>query len=232
MGKYQQKNCGISHRNRTIKIRSWEKQNGFRCRYPPWGTRSIYEKIFSTTVAPLFIKYSQNEKTKGGGGMGRPSKPYTVLAGEGKSHRTKAEMKAREKNEKATLSGEPLREKEEVKRNLVAHKEFLRLKKVLTKVEKWDGIYENVINRYCLLYAECMELTNELETFHKQKYEFENLEIYYKIQDGLEKQRQTKRKMMMDIEKENIMTIASALRSIPKKEEPASNPLLEVLRGG
>ncbi len=172
------------------------------------------------------------EKTKGGGDMGRPSKPYTVLEGEGKSHRTKTEMKAREKNEKATLSGEPLKEKAEVKRNLVAHKEFLRLKKVLTNVEKWDGIYENVINRYCLLYAECQTLTNEIETFHKKMEDFGDIGIFYKVKEGLEKQLEKKRKMMMDIEKENIMTIASALRSIPKKEEPASNPLLEVLRGG
>ena len=40
-----------------------------------------------------------------------------------------------------------------------------------------------------------------------------------------------KRKMLLDIEKENIMTIASALRSIPKKEEKQENPLLKILRG-
>lgn len=164
--------------------------------------------------------------------MGRPSKPYAVLAGEGKSHRTKVEMKAREKNEKATLSGEPLKEKAEVKRNLVAHKEFLRLKKVLTNVEKWDAIYENIINRYCMLYAECQALATELEAFHEQLEKFEDIGAFYKAQDALENRLEKKRKMMMDIEKENIMTIASALRSIPKKEEPASNPLLEVLRGG
>ena len=38
--------------------------------------------------------------------------------------------------------------------------------------------------------------------------------------------------MLMDIEKENIMTIASALRNVPKKEETPTNPLLEVLKGG
>ena len=47
----------------------------------------------------------------------------------------------------------------------------------------------------------------------------------------LDKQIQSKRKMMLDIEKENVMTIASALRSIPKKAEDKDNPLLKVLRG-
>lgn len=167
--------------------------------------------------------------------MGRPSKPYAVIAVEGKSHRTKAEMEVREKNEKATLSGEPLREKPEVKRNLIAHKEFLRQKKVLSKIEKWDGVYENVINRYCMLYAECEELTVDIEELKAQKNEINNLALYYKMKENLEKQRTQKRRMMMDIEKENIMTIASAMRSIPKKEEAESNPLFDILnknRGG
>jgi diphthamide biosynthesis methyltransferase len=38
--------------------------------------------------------------------------------------------------------------------------------------------------------------------------------------------------MLLDIEKENIMTIAAALRSIPKNEEKSSNKLLEALKDG
>ena len=48
---------------------------------------------------------------------------------------------------------------------------------------------------------------------------------------SIDKQIQSKRKMLLDIEKENVMTIASALRSIPKKQEKEDNPLLKVLRG-
>ena len=48
----------------------------------------------------------------------------------------------------------------------------------------------------------------------------------------LDKQIQAKRKMMLEIEKENVMTIASALRSIPKKpDQEKDNPLIKVLRG-
>jgi hypothetical protein len=49
---------------------------------------------------------------------------------------------------------------------------------------------------------------------------------------SIDKMVQTKRKMLLDIEKENIMTIAAALRSIPKKEEKSSNKLLEALMDG
>ena len=61
---------------------------------------------------------------------------------------------------------------------------------------------------------------------------------YYKLELGmqknlvsLDKQVQAKRKMLLDIEKENIMTIASALRSVPKKTEKKDNPLLAALNG-
>ena len=50
--------------------------------------------------------------------------------------------------------------------------------------------------------------------------------------NAIDKIIQQKRKMMLDIEKESVMTIAASLRSIPKTEEKASNPLLEALRSG
>ena len=48
---------------------------------------------------------------------------------------------------------------------------------------------------------------------------------------AFDKQVQAKRKMLFDIEKENIMTIAASLRSVPKKAEEKKNPLMEALGG-
>ena len=47
-----------------------------------------------------------------------------------------------------------------------------------------------------------------------------------------DKQIQAKRKMLLDIEKENVMTIAAALRSIPKKEkdEEEDDPMTALLK--
>ena len=62
--------------------------------------------------------------------------------------------------------------------------------------------------------------------------EYYNLELgMQKNLVSLDKQVQAKRKMLLDIEKENIMTIASALRSVPKKTEKKDNPLLAALTG-
>ena len=46
---------------------------------------------------------------------------------------------------------------------------------------------------------------------------------------SLDRQVQSKRKMLSDIEKENIMTIAASLRSVPKKPVKKVNPLKEAL---
>lgn len=181
--------------------------------------------------------------------MGRPAKPVAVLEKEGKSHRTKAEINKRKKEEAAFATGTPLKEKEETKKSVVAHKEFLRITKLLTNIGKCDALYENIINRYCMLYAECREFEEKRERFYKDLWEMEDryeggqfgedASGYYrlkcKIQENiiaLDKQVQTKRKMMMDIEKENIMTIASVMRNIPKTEEKEENPLLVALKGG
>ncbi len=181
--------------------------------------------------------------------MGRPAKPVAVLRAEGKSHRTKAEIEKRKKEEAAFATGVPLKEKAETKKNITAHKEFLRITKLFTEIGKCDALYENIINRYCMLYGECrdfeerrdsfyLDLIKLAESFDAGKWE-EREDAYFKLKCemqknivNLDKQVQAKRKMMMDIEKENIMTVSSVLRNIPKTEEKDENPLLAILEGG
>ncbi len=184
--------------------------------------------------------------------MPTPVKPYSVLKSEGKSHRTKAELEKRKKGEESLSTGTALKERPEVKDNPLAHKEFLRINKLLKNIEKNDAIYEPVINRYCILQAECFNLEDKREKIYKQAqkleeklYAFEgeiafedlrgainDIAKIYGTMVALDKQVQGKRKMLLDIEKENIMTIAAALRSIPKKADENEDPLLKVLRGG
>lgn len=189
--------------------------------------------------------------------MPTPAKPFRVLATEKKSHRTKAELKMREEGEKALITETKMKERKEVKQNKVAHKEFKRIQKLLENIDKNDAIYEAVINRYCLLQAECHDLEEKREEIYKLIFELKEeskgitkeMEIgeellTYKLEYAkeiakmissmlaIDKQVAAKRKMLLDIEKENVMTIASALRSIPKKEKEGENPLLKALRGG
>ena len=185
--------------------------------------------------------------------MPTPTKPYVVLTSEKKSHRTKKELKQRQQGESALATGVALKERSNVKSNSIAHKEFKRINELLKKIEKNDAIYEPVVNRYCLIQAECFELEQRREYFfgliETLKYAFEEIcdelspdekadklieftKEIARLTNGMmsiDKMVQTKRKMLLDIEKENIMTIAAALRSIPKNEEKSSNKLLEAL---
>lgn len=179
-----------------------------------------------------------------------PPKPADIIKLEKKSHRTKAELRQREKAEQSLLTGITLKESPEVKDNKNAHKEFLRVRKLLEGIGKFDDLYGAVINRYCILYAEIKEFEEKRERFFTQLCEFQekseelidNEEMtykeYYTIEASMQKnlisldrQVQTKRKMLSDIEKENVMTIASSLRSIPKKPEKKKNPLREAMGG-
>lgn len=181
--------------------------------------------------------------------MPTPPKPYEVLKTEKKSHRTKKEMKLRQEGEASLNSKSEMKARKETKKNKIANKEFKRIKELLKKIDKDDALYENVINRYAMLSAECLEFEEKREFIYKQmdgldkEYMEEKdedftlreyMELLAKMQKNiidLDKQIQAKRKMMLDIEKENVMTIASALRSIPKKEEDKESPLMKVLRG-
>lgn len=162
--------------------------------------------------------------------MARNPKPLELVKG----HLTKAEKAKRAKGESELLTGAPLKEVPEVRKNPIAHKEFARIRKLLKSINKDDDLYGNQINTHCLLHAECKQLeelkvnlTNDMQKLDKSPEE-EPIPItdLVKLKAIIQKQilntdkaLMAKRKMMLDIAKENIMTVQSALRSVPKKEE-------------
>ena len=183
--------------------------------------------------------------------MARPSKPVSVLESEGKSHRTKEELEARAEMEKSVLSGQPLSERQEVRKNRIAHKEFLRIFKLMASIEKSDALYSSGINTYCMLYAEIRELQSDLSEIsalaEETKAAFRKIEdvtteelVSFNRQINKLLSQKTalmsaidrKRSMMLAIDKENVMTISAALRSIPKTPQKKKNPILDILGGG
>jgi len=175
--------------------------------------------------------------------MGRSSKPIQLVKG----HRTKAEKEIREKEEKRLITGTPFKENPEVAKDPVAHKEFERLKKLFKKINKDEGLHQGLINRYCKLHSECISYEEiiinkklQIETLSNMLNEgtieiLEHIEREMKILDQIlacDRKIMDRRKMMLDIEKENIMTIASVLRSVPKapSEEKETNPFDNILK--
>lgn len=188
--------------------------------------------------------------------MARPGKPAVVLLDEKKSHRTKAEIQKRQEEEEKLLSHEAMKESKQVRENERAHSVYLRVKKLLKNIEKNDALYEGAINRYCMLCAECEELVEKREYFFNLSEELKNtFDEAVKDQSSAEKaallieftreiarvaasmnmcdkQIQAKRKMLLEIEKENVMTVAAAVRTVPKKEDKEDDPVLKLLKGG
>lgn len=180
--------------------------------------------------------------------MPTPPKSAYVLEKEGKSHRTKEELRQRKEAEQSLLTGAKLKENRATKEKEVAHKEFLRIKKLLKSIEKDDDIYGAVINRYCILRSEEYELIEHREKVQenilsiterlagiKDEADYRDvcasLASLEKTYASLDRVIQAKRKMQAEIEKENAMTITSACRSINKKVDTGKDPLLEALSG-
>lgn len=174
--------------------------------------------------------------------MARPSKPLALVQG----HRTKEEKAVREEAEKALLTNIEMREWPETKKKVVAHKEFIRLKAVFAAIKKDDALHEGVINRYCVLTAECKDYeamrASLMSDIRKLAKAYKNKEFDFitfmdhkdRVRGSIfacDKKIMDIRKMLLSIEKENVMTIASALRSVPKEEpRKKESPMAEYLR--
>ena len=178
--------------------------------------------------------------------MARPPKPANVIRLEGVSHRTKAELEMREKGEKALLTGVKMREAADVKADPFAHAIWKRTYANLKAIDKNDALYEQVINRYCRLASEENNSSRELARVERMAELLEqqfaegaiDADDYFGRMLKCMEQKATirgmlmrQRRMLMDIEKENIMTIAAALRVVPKapSEENADDAMAKML---
>ncbi|SHI87199.1 hypothetical protein SAMN02745751_01267 [Dethiosulfatibacter aminovorans DSM 17477] len=161
--------------------------------------------------------------------MARPSKSIELVEG----HRTKAEIEKRQQAEKALLTNVEMKEWPTTKADPVAHNHFLRISELFKAIEKNDALSEPTFNRYCLMLSECegyevrdkklKVIIDDLERRWQGEMEYAE---YIKMVINLNKQIQTndrllmsKRRLLLSIEKESLMTLASQLRSIPKKED-------------
>ena len=175
---------------------------------------------------------------------GRPSKSVKVLRMEDKSHRTKQELAMRQRAEEANLTGSRMREDPAVRADSAAHKDFVRVRKLLRLIDKDDDLYGAEINLYCMLKSEIdqaaaqradlIETLSQIRELPRGGIEDEKTFMQMEIQISQQIARcdqimQSRRKMRLDIENKNLMNIASSLRSVPKNVEKKKNPLMEAL---
>ena len=168
--------------------------------------------------------------------MARPSKSVDTI----KKNLTKEELKQRRNSELSNLSGIPIRKFLEVEQDEIASLEFDRVIEILNAVNKNDALYEAVINDYCIYksdidrYAkyranaesDLIEVSENKELDFVERLNYKD-KLYRSIA-SYDKHIQSYQKKRFDIEKETGFTVASALRSIPKKVEKAKNPLEDI----
>lgn len=179
--------------------------------------------------------------------MPRGSKAVSAAAG----HRTKAEITARTQAEQDMLSGKRAFERDTVKNDPTAHAEYRRVTGLMKAIGKDDALYSAIVNRYCELFAEVQRYREEIirrrvlmdklqRQFDESDPDSEDIVAFAKAYDSMAGKVDKmdgiimqKRKMMLDIEKENGMTVAAALRAVPKNNaKKEENPLAAILGGG
>jgi hypothetical protein len=170
-----------------------------------------------------------------------PRKPVQLM----KKHMDKETKEYRAEAEESLLSGERWREYPEVKNNATAHRFFKRIAELYSRIEKDDALTEPIINRYCTIQAECYDFEKKREMFQgnlesvidsdeldaQEKYKLEA--DMQKSIVGVDNALMSKRRMLLDIEKETLMTLKAQLASIPKpeKEEPKRNKFTVIGNG-
>jgi phage terminase small subunit len=140
---------------------------------------------------------------------------------EGKSHRTKAELDYRERAEKSLYTGIDFKESSAVKSDPIAHKEFLRLKKLYKEIQYVDGLDEQIINRYCLMVSE--------ENYMRELFMNEtNAEIKLELYKTVTKTRDT----MLKLEDRLFLNPTARVKSIPKNpiEDNKVSPMADFLK--
>lgn len=165
---------------------------------------------------------------------GRPSKPIELIVLENKNHITKAEIKARKQAEATLKTNSPLIETEAVKGNKVAHKEFLRLKKLYKNIEFVEALDTQIVNRYCLGVSEIMRLRTMIdkmeEALDDKELDGGALAKAYMAINSLEGKIQQQEKLLLSYEDRLFLNPAGRMRAIPKKPEKKEATGIEAYR--
>lgn len=168
---------------------------------------------------------------------GRPSKPVQLIKLEGnKDRRTKAELEYRENFEKSLYTGTNFKESPEVKADPIAHKEFLRLKKLYKHIQYVDGLDEQIINRYCTMISQERSLQ---DTIKKLNEDIENADDFktrselYKLLSSLTTKLNQTRDMILKLEDRLFLNPTARVKAIPKKppeDDAKKSPMSEFLK--
>jgi phage terminase small subunit len=156
------------------------------------------------------------------------AKPTNLLRLEGRGHRTKAELEYRERGEKALSVGGAINESAQVKADKIAHAEFLRLKRLYSKIEFVDALDQQIINQYCSEVSNIYKLQEMLVNLNSDLQSVETFEERVKIYDLIRLTNvaiHKSKELMLKYGDRLLLNPAARIRAVPKtppKEEKPS----------
>lgn len=160
--------------------------------------------------------------------MPTPPKPLALV----RKHLTNDEKKVRKDAEASSVTGKLMAPTDEVISDKAALKEFNRIKELYALIGKDDDMQSAMICRYCILRSEELHWQSEKKRIDaemkklEKAYSEEKLDAlnYFTMTGTLrtaylacDREVMRRRKMMYEHERESLLTLASVLRSIPKK---------------
>ena len=147
--------------------------------------------------------------------MGRNAQPIDILVAKGKKHLTKAEIERR-KSVQIKTGHKTFKASDRVMANQLALEKFKHLKKLYKEIDFVDGLDENLINRYCITYAQFQDLLDYRDD-NKLKLDFDGM---LKLDSRIDK----KQDLLIKMEDRLFLNPVSRLKNVPKKEPKKEDP--------
>ena len=171
--------------------------------------------------------------------MAQNAKPVETITW----HATKAEKTMRKEGNQPPKGNKVIKVSEAVKKNERAYAYFKRLVDIFKGIDLNDAFYENVLNRYCILLAECDEHSAEIKQQQAMIFNIDqnhsemSIQEYYGIRNEMVKTLNkteglltSKRNQLLAIEKENLLTAQAKLRAVPKQNKEKQLSAIEEFR--
>lgn len=164
---------------------------------------------------------------------GRNAKPiYLHLANGNKRHLTNREIEDRKKHEAKLKSGvKSFQPSQQVKDDAVALSMFRKVKRLYKNIEYVEGLDENIINRYCLLHSEYVNLRDMRQGLVDRCSQIEDLAEKIAMADTLseiDRRLEKKMDMLLKLEDRLFLNPTARLKNVPKKEDkPPRDPLVD-----
>lgn len=152
---------------------------------------------------------------------GRPAQPIQLHLAKGNVRRlTKEEIATRQAQEEKLRTGNKrLTQTPEVKANPIARKMFNKLKKLYKDIEYVEALDDNIINRYCLVYAEHAELSEFRQAIVEKVREADTASKIAMLDKltTLDRQQEKKRDMLIKLEDRLFLNPTARVKNVPKK---------------